>query len=65
MRLAESDVRIAKLTSEIAELRHGMEARTLAQQEAVRATAAEKARIRVALDFGAADASGRGLRLVG
>jgi len=49
--LSSAEVRIAKLTSEIEEVRRLMEVQVAAQQELARATATEKARVRVVLDF--------------
>ena len=61
--LEQAEARIARLTSEIAEVRRLMEVQVAAQQELVRATGTERARIRVALDF--FGGSKKGLRLVG
>ncbi len=64
--LEQAEARIARLTNEIAEVRRLMEVQGAAQQELVRATTTERARIRVALDFfGGAGGGKKGLRLVG
>ena len=57
--LASADSRIAKLTSEINEVRRLMDVQVASQQELARATTTEKARVRVVLDFFDAGASGR------
>jgi len=65
--LDQAEARIAKLTSEIDEVRRLMDVQVAAQQELARATATEKARVRVVLDFFDQGASGRaapGPRLV-
>lgn len=49
--LAQAEARIAKLTSEIEETRRLVEVQITAQKELVRATTAEKARVRAAVDF--------------
>jgi hypothetical protein len=49
--LDQAEARIARLTAEIAEVRRLMDVQVAAQQELVRATATERARIRVAADF--------------
>ena len=61
--LQQAEARVARLTNEIAEVRRLMEVQVAAQQELVRATGTERARIRVALDF--FGGSKKGLRLVG
>ena len=57
--LAQAEARIAKLTSEIEEVHRLMDIQVTAQQELTRATAAEKERVRVVLDFFDNGASGR------
>lgn len=49
--LADAEKRIAKLSAEIEEVRRLMAVQANAQQELVRSTANERARVRVALDF--------------
>lgn len=49
--LGEAETRIARLEAEIAEVRRLMGMQAEAQQELVRSTAVERARVRVALDF--------------
>ena len=49
--LAQGEARIAKLTSEISEVRRLMDVQVAAQQELTRATTTEKARVRAVLDF--------------
>jgi hypothetical protein len=49
--LAQGEARIAKLTAEIAEVRRLMDVQVAAQHELARATANEKARVRIALEF--------------
>ena len=50
---------------ELIEVRRLMEMQVIAQQELVRGTASERARVRVALDFFGGGSSKKGLRLVG
>ena len=59
--LGQAEARIAKLESEIQEVRRLMDVQVAAQQELARATTIEKARVRVVLDFFEA---GAGLRSV-
>lgn len=49
--LGEAEARIARLEAEIAEVRRLMGVQAEAQQELVRSTMTERARVRVALDF--------------
>jgi hypothetical protein len=49
--LADAEARIAKLTSEIAEVRHLMDVQLAAQQELSRSVLTEKARVGAVLDF--------------
>jgi hypothetical protein len=63
--LEQAEARIARLTNEIAEVRRLMEVQVAAQQDLVRATGTERARIRVALDFFGGGGGKKGLRLVG
>jgi hypothetical protein len=49
--LTDAEARIAKLTSEIADVRRLMDAQVAAQQELSRAATTEKARVRAVVDF--------------
>jgi hypothetical protein len=57
--LASAEARIAKLTSEIEEVRRLMDIQVAAQKELARATTSEQARVRVVLDFFDAGTSAR------
>lgn len=57
--LTQAESRIAKLTSEIEEVRRLMDVQVAAQQELSRAATTEKARVRTVLDFFAAGSQGR------
>lgn len=63
--LEQAEARITRLTNEIAEVRRLMEVQVAAQQELVRATGTERARIRMTLDFFGGKRGNNGLRLVG
>jgi hypothetical protein len=60
--LAQAESRIAKLTSEIDEVRRLMDVQLGTQQELARAVTTEKARVRVVLDFFDAGVAGRAVR---
>jgi hypothetical protein len=62
--LGQAESRIAKLTSEIEEVRRSMDAEVTAQQESARAVATEKARVGAVLDFFGASARVAPPRLV-
>ena len=57
--LTQAESRIAKLTSEIEEVRRLMDVQVAAQQELSRAATTEKARVRTVLDFFASGSSTR------
>ncbi len=57
--LTQAESRIAKLTSEIEEVKRLMDVQVEAQQELSRAVTAEKARVRTVLDFFATGSTGR------
>ena len=57
--LTQAESRIAKLTSEIEEVRRLMDVQVTAQQELSRAATTEKARVRTVLDFFAIGSQGR------
>jgi hypothetical protein len=57
--LTQAESRIAKLTSEIEEVRRLMDVQVAAQQELSRAATTEKARVRTVLDFFATGSQGR------
>ena len=59
--LTQAESRIAKLTSEIEEVKRLMDVQVAAQQELSRAASNEKARVRTVLDFFATGSTGRGV----
>jgi len=63
--LEQAEARITRLTTEIAEARRLMKLQVAAQQDLVRATVTERARIRVALDFFGGGGGKKRLRLGG